>query len=91
MNSNGFDIDNSGKGTVNGVNADTPVVNQHKINDNAITVMVPKVRFGCNSNNHLDEVDSMLPLNESWPSPSVKANSGRWKRAPHKYAMSKID
>ena len=76
MNSNGFDINSSGKGTVNGVNADDPVVNQHKISDNAITAMVPEVRFGCtSSNNVLHVVDSMLPLNDSWPSPSIEIHS----------------
>ena len=76
MNSNGFDINSSGKGTVNGVNADDPVVNQHKISDNAIIAMVPEVRFGCtSSNNVLHVVDSMLPLNDSWPSPSIEIHS----------------
>ena len=42
MNSNGFDINSSDKGTVNGVNADDPVVNQHKISDNAIQLWYQK-------------------------------------------------
>ena len=76
VNSNGFDINSSGKGTVNGVNAESPVVNTHKFSDNAITAMVSEVRFGCkSSNNHLYEVNSMLSLNESWLSPSMEMPS----------------
>ena len=74
MNTNSTDIDSSGKGTVSGVDADAPVVNQHKISDNnAITAMVPEVKSGCKSGaNHSD---SLVPLSEHWPSPSIEIPS----------------
>ena len=74
VNTNSTDIDSSGKGTVSGVDADAPVVNQHKISDNnAITAMLPEVKSGCKSGaNH---ADSLVPLSEHWPSPSIEIPS----------------
>ena len=76
VNSNGSDINSSGKCSINGVNTDAPMVNQHKSSDNAITARVPELKFGCKSgNNQPDKVDSMLLLDESWPFTPIETPS----------------